>query len=141
MTVNVIGDFTLTDDVGNKLEFTVLLDNAVDYTVGGKYNEIDGVLYANAPITFTVNEPTYPSAVIETSDFAAPPFSTPDSSIVGGVKSAALHRQRRLRADAHRRTRQFRFLCFHHTTEPHLCELERYIVFIDCGNLVRVPVL
>ncbi len=50
--------FTLKDEVGNTLEFTVLLDNAVDYTIGGKYNTVDGVLYANGPITFTVNEPT-----------------------------------------------------------------------------------
>lgn len=50
--------FTIKDDVGNELSFTVLLDNAVDYTVGGKYNAADGALYANKPITFTVNEPT-----------------------------------------------------------------------------------
>lgn len=50
--------FTIRDDVGNTLEFTVLLDNAVDYTIAGKRNEVDGVLYANAPLTFTVNEPT-----------------------------------------------------------------------------------
>ncbi len=61
--------FTLTDDVGNKLEFTVLLDNAVDYTVGGKYNEIDGVLYANAPITFTVNEPTQVFDVVNADNY------------------------------------------------------------------------
>ncbi len=50
--------FTLKDDVGNTLEFTVLLDNSVDYDIGGKYNAVDGVLYACSPLTFTVNEPT-----------------------------------------------------------------------------------
>lgn len=50
--------FTIKDDVGNSLDFTVLLDNAVDYVLDGKYNEIDGVMYAAAPLTFTVNEPT-----------------------------------------------------------------------------------
>lgn len=61
--------FMLTDDVGNKLEFTVLLDNAVDYTVGGKYNETDGVLYANAPITITVNEPTQVFDVVNADNY------------------------------------------------------------------------
>lgn len=50
--------FTVKDDVGNVLEFTVLLDNAVDYTLSGNYNIVDGVLYANNPLMFTVNEPT-----------------------------------------------------------------------------------
>ena len=62
--------FTLTDDVGNKLEFTVLLDNAVDYTVVGMYNEVDGVLYANAPITFTVNEPTQEFSVVNADGYS-----------------------------------------------------------------------
>lgn len=62
--------FTLTDDVGNTLEFTVLLDNVVDYTIGGKYNEADGVLYANAPITFTVNEPTQEFSVVNADGYA-----------------------------------------------------------------------
>ncbi len=50
--------FTIKDDVGNTLDFTVLLDNVVDYDIDGKFAQIDGVLYAAAPITFTVNEPT-----------------------------------------------------------------------------------
>lgn len=56
--------FTLKDDVGNTLDFTVLLDNAVDYTLNGKYNEVNGVMYAAAPITFTVNEPTQEFSVV-----------------------------------------------------------------------------
>lgn len=50
--------FTLRDDVGNMFEFTVLLDNSVDYALGGKYTAADGVYYARAPLSFTVNEPT-----------------------------------------------------------------------------------
>lgn len=50
--------FTLKDDVGNVTEFTVLLDNTVDYTLSGNYNAVDGVLYSNRPLTFTVSEPT-----------------------------------------------------------------------------------
>lgn len=61
--------FTLKDDVGNELEFTVLLDNAVDYKIDGKYNEVDGVLYAKAPITFTVNEPTQEFSVVNSDDY------------------------------------------------------------------------
>lgn len=56
--------FTIKDDVGNTLDFTVLLDNAVDYTLDGSYNEIDGVMYSNTPITFTVNEPTQEFSVV-----------------------------------------------------------------------------
>lgn len=61
--------FTLRDDVGNELEFTVLLDNAVDYTIGGKYNNVDGVIYANAPLSFTVNEPTAVFDVVNVDGF------------------------------------------------------------------------
>lgn len=61
--------FTLKDDVGNELEFTVLLDNAVDYKIDGKYNEVNGVLYAKAPITFTVNEPTQEFSVVNSDDY------------------------------------------------------------------------
>lgn len=61
--------FTLRDDVGNELEFTVLLDNAVDYTIGGKYNNVDGVIYANAPLSFTVNEPTTVFDVVNVDGF------------------------------------------------------------------------
>ena len=58
LSQGVLYYFTISDSIGNELEFTVLLDNFVDYTLGGKYNAVDGVLYANAPLTFTVNEPT-----------------------------------------------------------------------------------
>lgn len=50
--------FTIKDDVGNTLDFTVLLDNAVDFDIDGKYNAVGSVMYSNAPITVTVNEPT-----------------------------------------------------------------------------------
>lgn len=56
--------FTIKDDVGNTLDFTVLLDNAVDYVLDGKYSEIDGVMYANSALTFTVNEPTQEFSVV-----------------------------------------------------------------------------
>lgn len=56
--------FTIKDDVGNSLDFTVLLDNAVDYILDGKCNEIDGIMYANSAITFTVNEPTQEFSVV-----------------------------------------------------------------------------
>ncbi len=58
LTQGTLYYFTLKDAVGNTLEFTVLLDNSVDYTLSGKYNDVNGVLYANTPITLTVNEPT-----------------------------------------------------------------------------------
>lgn len=56
--------FTVSDDVGNTSEFTVLLDNYVDYTLSGSFNTVDGVLYTNKAVTFTVNEPTIEFSIL-----------------------------------------------------------------------------
>lgn len=58
LTSGTLYYFTIKDSVGNTLEFTVLLDNYVDYTITGSYNYVGGVLYAKTALTFTVNEPT-----------------------------------------------------------------------------------
>ncbi|MDE6028739.1 MAG: hypothetical protein K2F90_00270 [Clostridiales bacterium] len=61
--------FTIKDDVGNELEFTVLLDNAVDYTLIGKYNTVDGVLYANSQLQLNINEPTQVFDVVNVDEY------------------------------------------------------------------------
>lgn len=61
--------FTLKDDVGNTLDFTVLLDNTVDYTLSGKYNAVDGVLYSNSPLTLSVNEPMQVFDVVNVDEY------------------------------------------------------------------------
>lgn len=58
LTQGTLYYFTIKDDVGNTLDFTVLLDNAVDYTINGNYNEVNRAMYSNTHISFTVNEPT-----------------------------------------------------------------------------------
>lgn len=48
--------FTVTDDVGNEVVFTVHIDETVDYTVDGAYMLSDGAMHSKTGITVTLNE-------------------------------------------------------------------------------------